>query len=341
MFWRRREQPAEPPDLIGEPVTPITPAESEVPPPMTVARPTRHPSGMGLRARPSGVGSRLRAIFVPDAAATDATWDDVEEALIAADVGGTATLELIDAARERMRASGGRTGEDARRALATVIRDRLAGVGSGAFELGPAPSVVLFVGVNGTGKTTTIAKLAHRLVGEGRSIALAAADTFRAAAVEQLRIWGDQLGVPVIAQRTGADPGAVAFDAVAAAESRSLDAVLVDTAGRLQNKQQLMDELAKIRRVIERKLPDQPRHVLLVLDATTGQNGLAQAEGFSREVGVTGIVLTKLDGTAKGGVALAVADRLGVPILFAGVGENVEDLAPFDPEAFVEWLFAE
>jgi fused signal recognition particle receptor len=337
MFWRRRETPVEP---IETPEAP-TSQEVEHPAPMTVARPVRQPSGMGLRARPSGLGSRLRSIFVPDATATDATWDEVEEALIAADVGGTATLELVDAARDRMRAEGGRTGEDARRALATVIRDRLAAVGSGTFELGPAPSVILFVGVNGTGKTTTIAKLAHRLVGEGRSIALAAADTFRAAAVEQLRIWGDQLGVPVIAQRTGADPGAVAFDAVAAAESRNLDAVLVDTAGRLQNKQQLMDELAKIRRVIERRLPDQPRHVLLVLDATTGQNGLAQAEAFSREAGVTGIVLTKLDGTAKGGVALAVADRLGVPIVFAGVGETVEDLAPFDPEAFVEWLFAE
>jgi len=341
MFWRRREQPAEPVETPKESVEHPAPAEFEATPPMTVARPAREPSGMGLRARPSGFGSRLRSIFVPDAAATDATWDDVEEALIAADVGGTATLELVDAARERMRATGGRTGEDARRALATVIRDRLAGAGSGAFELGPAPSVILFVGVNGTGKTTTIAKLAHRLLADGRSIALAAADTFRAAAIEQLRIWGDQLGVPVIAQRTGADPGAVAFDAVAAAESRSLDAVLVDTAGRLQNKQQLMDELAKIRRVIERRLPGQPRHVLLVLDATTGQNGLAQAEAFSREAGVTGIVLTKLDGTAKGGVALAVADRLGVPIVFAGVGENVEDLAPFDPEAFVEWLFAE
>jgi fused signal recognition particle receptor len=337
MFWRRREQPEEPAEAPEE----AAPPEPEAAAPMTVARPTRRPSGMGLRARPSGFGSRLRLIFVPDAAATDATWDEVEEALIAGDVGGTATLELIDAARERMRATGGRTGEDARRALATVIRDRLAHAGSGAFELGPAPSVILFVGVNGTGKTTTIAKLAHRLVGEGRSIALAAADTFRAAAIEQLRIWGDQLGVPVIAQRTGADPGAVAFDAVAAAESRNLDAVLVDTAGRLHNKQQLMDELAKIRRVIERRLPGQPRHVLLVLDATTGQNGLAQAEAFSREAGVTGIVLTKLDGTAKGGVALAAADRLGVPIVFAGVGETVEDLAPFDPESFVEWLFAE
>ena len=329
MFWRRRDEPAPEPE-----------AQPDAPPAMTVARPRREPAGMGLRARPSGLGSRLRAIFAAGNPATDATWDDVEEVLIAADVGATATLEIVDAARERFRADGGRTGDEARRALATEIRDRLVRVGSGQFELGPAPSVVLFVGVNGTGKTTTIAKLAHRLRGEGRELALAAADTFRAAAVEQLRIWGEQLGVPVIAQRPGADPGAVAFDAMAAAESRNLDAVLVDTAGRLQNKQQLMDELAKIRRVIERRLPDQPRHVLLVLDATTGQNGLLQAEGFSREAGVTGIVLTKLDGTAKGGVALAAADRLGVPIVFAGVGEEIDALAPFDPEAFVEWLFA-
>ena len=327
MFWRRRDEPE------GD-------AEPEAPPAMTVARPSRAPSGIGLRTRPSGLGSRLRAILGAGHPATDATWDEVEEILIAADVGATATLEIVDAARHRFRADGGRTGDDARRALSTEIRDRLVRVGSGQFELGPAPSVILFVGVNGTGKTTTIAKLAHRLRAQGRDLALAAADTFRAAAVEQLRIWGEQLSVPVIAQRPGADPGAVAFDAVAAAESRNLDAVLVDTAGRLQNKQQLMDELAKIRRVIERRLPDQPRHVLLVLDATTGQNGLLQAEGFSREAGVTGIVLTKLDGTAKGGVALAAADRLGVPILFAGVGEEIDALAPFDPDAFVEWLFA-
>jgi fused signal recognition particle receptor len=295
---------------------------------------------MGLRTRPSGIGARLRSIL-GGAPATDATWDEVTDVLIAADVGATATLELIDAARRRFEGSGGRSGEDARRALATEIRDRLVAVGCGRFELGEPPSVILFVGVNGTGKTTTIAKLAHRLQSEGRTLALAAADTFRAAAIEQLRIWGDQLGVAVVAQRAGADPGAVAFDALAAAESRGLDAVLVDTAGRLQSKRQLMDELAKIRRVIERRMPGQPRHVLLVLDATTGQNGLLQAEAFSREAGVTGIVLTKLDGSAKGGVALAAADRLGVPIVFAGVGEEIDALAPFDPDAFVEWLFAE
>ena len=325
MFRRRRDPPDEPP----------------APEATTVARPRREPSGMGLRARPSGIGARLRSILGAGTAATESTWDEVEETLIGADVGATTTLELVDAARARFRADGGRTGEDAQRALATEIRDRLASVASGQFELGDAPAVILFVGVNGTGKTTSIAKLAARLIGEGHSLALAAADTFRAAAVEQLRIWGEQLGVSVIAQRAGADPGAVAFDAVVAAQARNLDAVLVDTAGRLQNKQQLMDELAKIRNVIARRLSGQPRHVLLVLDATTGQNGLAQAEVFSREAGVTGIILTKLDGTAKGGVALAVADRLGVPILFAGVGEEIDALAPFDPEAFVEWLFAE
>jgi fused signal recognition particle receptor len=330
--FRRRKA-----DVAPEPEPPV----AEPPQPATTPRPSREPAGTGLRARPSGLGARLRTILGAGVSATDATWDEVEEALIAADVGGTATLELVEAARARFDADGGRTGEDARRALSTEIRDRLARTGSGTFELGPPPAVILFVGVNGTGKTTTIAKLAHRLIGEGRSIALGAADTFRAAAIEQLRVWGDQLGVPVIAQRPGADPGAVAFDAVSAAESRGLDAVLIDTAGRLQNKQQLMDELAKIRRVIERRLPDQPRHVLLVLDATTGQNGILQAEGFSREVGVTGIVLTKLDGSAKGGVAMAAADRLGVPILFAGVGEEVDALAPFEPEAFVEWLFAD
>jgi len=227
-----------------------------------------------------------------------------------------------------------------RRILADEIRQRLERVGSGLFELGAAPSVILFVGVNGSGKTTTVAKLAARLKGEGHSLLLAAGDTFRAAAIEQLRIWGEVIGVPVVAQRAGADPGAVAFDALTAAESRGSAAVLIDTAGRLQNKTQLMAELSKMRRVIERRLPGQPRHVLLVLDATTGQNGLAQAETFSAEAGITGIVLTKLDGTAKGGVALAIAERLNLPILFAGVGEELDALAPFDPAAYVEWLLA-
>jgi fused signal recognition particle receptor len=299
-------------------------------------RPARRAGGLGLRPASGGLGSRLRALL-GGGRATEATWEEVEEALIAADFGPEATLELVDAARE----AAGRGQVDARALLAAEVRQRLERAGSGSFELGPPPAVILMVGVNGTGKTTTIAKLAYRLQHDGKELILAAGDTFRAAAIEQLRIWGDQLGLPVVAQRAGADPGAVAFDAVAAAESRGADAVIIDTAGRLQNQTQLMAELAKIRGVIARRLPDQPRHVLLVLDATTGQNGLSQAEAFSREVGVTGIVLTKLDGTAKGGVAVAAADRLGVPILFAGIGEEVDQLAPFDPAAYVDWLFAD
>jgi fused signal recognition particle receptor len=279
------------------------------------------------------LGARLRSLL-GGGQATEQTWDEVEEALIAADFGPEATLELVDAAR----ANASR--DDPQTLLAGEILRRLQAAGSGSFELGPPPAVILVVGVNGSGKTTTIAKLAYRLQRQGKSVVLAAGDTFRAAAVEQLRIWGDQLGMPVVAQRAGADPGAVAFDAVSAAEGRNADAVIIDTAGRLQNKTQLMAELAKVRNVIARRMPDQPRHVLLVLDATTGQNGLSQAEGFSREAGVTGIVLTKLDGTAKGGVAIAAADRLGVPILFAGIGEEIDQLAPFDPHAYVDWLFA-
>jgi fused signal recognition particle receptor len=296
-------------------------------------RPARPAAGLGLRPRSGGLGARLRSLL-GGGQATEQTWDEVEEALIAADFGPEATLELVDAAR----ANASR--DDPQTLLAGEILRRLQAAGSGSFELGPPPAVILVVGVNGSGKTTTIAKLAYRLQRQGKSVVLAAGDTFRAAAIEQLRIWGDQLGMPVVAQRAGADPGAVAFDAVSAAEARNADAVIIDTAGRLQNKTQLMAELAKVRNVIARRMPDQPRHVLLVLDATTGQNGLSQAEGFSREAGVTGIVLTKLDGTAKGGVAIAAADRLGVPILFAGIGEEIDQLAPFDPHAYVDWLFA-
>jgi len=301
-------------------------------------RPPREPTGLGLRPRPGGLGSKLRSLLSRASTAAQSTWDELEEALIAADVGAETTLELV--AETQRRVGVGAPGEAVREALADEIRARLERVGCGRFELGPFPTVILVVGVNGSGKTTTIAKLASRFVRDGRSVVLAAADTFRAAAVEQLRLWGEQVGVPVIAQRPGADPGAVAFDAMAAAASRGIEVVIVDTAGRLQSKTQLMAELAKIRRVIERQAPGQPRHVLLVLDATTGQNGLSQAEAFGREAGVTGIVLTKLDGTAKGGVAVAIADRLGVPIVFAGVGEQIDALAPFDPEGYVDWLLA-
>jgi fused signal recognition particle receptor len=300
-------------------------------------RPRREPTGLGLRPRPGGLGTRLRSLF-GQSSSVQATWDELEEALIAADVGAETTLALVAATQQRV--GSGASGGAIREALAQEIVARLDRVGSGRFELGTFPAVILVVGVNGSGKTTTIAKLAARFVEEGHSVVLAAADTFRAAAVEQLRLWGEQVGVPVISQRPGADPGAVAFDAMAAAASRGSQIVIVDTAGRLQSKVQLMAELGKIRRVIERQAPGQPRHVLLVLDATTGQNGLSQAEAFGREAGVTGIVLTKLDGTAKGGVAVAVADRLGLPIVFAGIGEYVDALAPFDPESYVDWLLA-
>ena len=302
-----------------------------------MARPRREPTGLGLRPRPGGLGGRLRALLGADRL-VEATWDALEEALIAADVGVETTGALIAATQRRVGAAA--SGEAVRGGLAEEIRSRLDQVGCGRFEIGPAPAVMLVVGVNGSGKTTTIAKLAARFVRDGHSVVLAAADTFRAAAIEQLRLWGEELGVPVVAQRPGADPGAVAFDAVATAESRGIEVVLVDTAGRLQNKTQLMAELAKIRRVIERLQPGQPRHVLLVLDATTGQNGLSQAEAFSQDAGVTGIVLTKMDGTSKGGVAVAIADRLKLPIVFAGVGEELDSLAPFDPQAYVEWLLA-
>lgn len=302
-----------------------------------MARPRREPTGLGLRPRSGGLGSRLRSLLGRGSVA-EATWDELEEALIAADIGADTTADLIAATQRRVGATA--AGDAVREALEEEIRSRLERVGCGRFEIGPAPAVMLVVGVNGSGKTTTIAKLAARFVREGHSVVLAAADTFRAAAIDQLRLWGEEIGIPVIAQRPGADPGAVAFDALATAESRGIEIVIVDTAGRLQNKVQLMAELAKIRRVIERRQPGQPRHVLLVLDATTGQNGVSQAEAFSREAGVTGIVLTKLDGTSKGGVAVAIADRLELPIVFAGVGEELDSLAPFDPAAYVQWLLA-
>jgi fused signal recognition particle receptor len=304
-----------------------------------ISRPRREPGGLGLRRRPDGLGARIRAILGVAQSPSAASWEALEEALVAGDIGPATAMELVDAARARTPRDAA-SGAQIRQALADEIVTRLSAAGSTPFEIGPAPSVILVVGVNGTGKTTTIAKLASLLAGQGHSVLLAAADTFRAAAIEQLRLWGEQLGVPVIAQRAGADPGAVAFDALASAESHGTEVVIIDTAGRLHSKTQLMAELAKIHRVIERKRPGEPRNVLLVLDATTGQNGLLQAQAFSRDIGVTGIVLTKLDGTAKGGVAVAIADQLKLPIQFIGVGEELGDLAPFDPRSYVDWLLA-
>ena len=267
----------------------------------------------------------------------DDFYDELEESLILADTGMDVTLELVAELRRRVRAEGIKTLEEARACMCRVIADAM-NVGDGALDLSTTPSVVLFIGVNGVGKTTTIGKIGAQLRHQGKKVLFCAADTFRAAAADQLTIWSERAGVDIIKQHEGADPAAVVYDAMSAAKARRVDAVLVDTAGRLHNKQNLMNELNKISRVIDRECPDSSRETLLVLDATTGQNGLIQAKQFSETAQVTGIVLTKLDGTAKGGIVIAIAKELGVPVKFAGMGEGVDDLQPFDPRAFTEAL---
>jgi fused signal recognition particle receptor len=276
---------------------------------------------------------RLRRIF-GGGIADEATWEAAEETLIAADVGPALAARVIAAARRREAPPG-----DAIRAelLALLLP------GERAWHPAPAvagqPQPVLVIGVNGTGKTTTIAKLAARLRRDGTTVLLAAADTFRAAAVEQLRAWAERLDLSVVAHAPGADPGAVVFDALDAASARGIAVVIADTAGRLHTKRDLMDELTKIRRVIERRLPGSRPDVLLVLDATTGQNGLHQARVFHETVGVSGIVVTKMDSTARAGIVFAIEGELRLPVLFLGTGESVDDLEPFDPQRFVTALF--
>ncbi len=268
---------------------------------------------------------------------TDDFYDELEESLILADTGMEVTLELVEELRRRVRAEGVKTIEEAREAMVQVIAEALS-AGDLSLDLSTRPSVVLFIGVNGVGKTTTIGKIGRQLKGERKKVLFCAADTFRAAAAEQLTIWADRAGVDIIKQHEGADPAAVVFDAMSAAKARNADVVLVDTAGRLHNKQNLMNELNKISRVIDRELPGCARETLLVLDATTGQNGLIQAKQFKEAAGITGIVLTKLDGTAKGGIAIAIAKELGVPVKYAGVGEGIDDLKPFDAQEFAQAL---
>ena len=268
---------------------------------------------------------------------TDDFYDELEESLILADTGMDTTLELVEELRGRVREERIKTVEEARECMCRVITDAMT-VGEPALDLSTKPAVVLFIGVNGVGKTTTIGKIAHQLKSQRKKVLLCAADTFRAAAAEQLTIWAERSGVEIIKQHEGADPAAVVFDAASAAKARGADVVLVDTAGRLHNKQNLMNELNKISRVIQRECPDSSRENLLVLDATTAQNGLIQAKQFSQAAQVTGIVLTKLDGTAKGGIVIAIAKELGVPVKYVGVGEGVDDLQPFDPQAFVQAL---
>ena len=270
-------------------------------------------------------------------------WEELEEALIGADVGLDLSQELISRTRVRLDKSRGAGAGNLREALTEELVEIAASNGStaaaGETQSG-RPQVVMVVGVNGSGKTTTIAKLARAEMSANRRVVLVAADTFRAAAIEQLQIWAERLGAPVIAQRQGADPGAVVFDGIAAAQSRGADTAIIDTAGRLQSRAPLMEELRKVRRIIERTVDAKDITVLLTLDATTGQNGLSQAREFIGAVGVDGVILTKVDGTSKGGIALAIRQEFGVPVTHIGTGEGLDDLEPFDAREFVRALLA-
>jgi len=289
---------------------------------------------VGLQAS-RGFVARLRSIL--GAGTDEAAWEEVEETLIAADLGARLAIDVVAAARRRPAAT---PVEAVRAELRDLLVSRPASPWTPPRPWPDQPAVILVVGVNGTGKTTTIAKLAARFKAQGQRILLAAADTFRAAAIEQIQAWAGRLDVPVVAHAAGADPSAVVFDALDAGMARRSDLVIVDTAGRLHTKHNLMDELAKIRRTIDKRLPGSTPAVLFVLDATTGQNGLAQAEAFNEASGLTGIVLSKLDSTSKGGIVFAIERALAVPVLYVGVGERLGDLVPFDPDAFIEALFA-
>jgi fused signal recognition particle receptor len=278
--------------------------------------------------RADAPAERTRAVDVE-------TLDALEELLIAADVGVAATDQIVDAVARRQR-----RGESLRELVTEEIL-RIFERAAPPPPTGPPPRVVLVVGVNGTGKTTTVGKLAHQFRREGRDLLVCAADTFRAAAVDQLQVWADRAGVDLIRAKEGSDPAAVVFDALTAAKTRKRDIVLIDTAGRLHTRVNLMNELEKVRRIAAREVPGAPHEVLLVLDATVGQNGVAQAREFTAVAGVTGIVLTKLDGTAKGGVAVAIAHDLELPIQYVGVGEGIDDLLPFSPRDYVHALFQE
>jgi fused signal recognition particle receptor len=267
----------------------------------------------------------------------EAFLDELEEALIASDAGvGTASRVLKDLT-ERFKRNELSSPAQVKERLRQLLLDILSAPSS-SFSLVASPAVVLVVGVNGTGKTTTIGKLAYRLRAEGKKVMLAAGDTFRAAASEQLSIWGERAGIPVIKHKEGADPGAVAFDAVSAAKARSMDVLIVDTAGRLHTKSNLMEELKKVKRILSRELPGAPQETLLVLDGNTGQNALVQAKMFHEAIGITGVVLTKLDGTSKGGIVFALYQELAIPVKFVGIGEAIEDLRSFDPKEFVDAL---
>jgi len=294
----------------------------------------------GLFMTHTEIIEKVKEAMVPDLPIDQKAIDGLEEGLLGADIGAELTMSLVDRIESRVRderiTSMDRLTQVLRDETRALIPERQAGT----IDLARAkPFVILVVGVNGTGKTTTIAKLAARFKNEGHRVILGAADTFRAAAIEQLQMWADRVGVEMVKHKAGSDPGAVAHDTITAAKSRGADVVLIDTAGRLHNKSHLMQELSKIRRVIEKELPGAPHETLLVLDGTTGQNGVSQAAAFLEAAKLTGMVVTKLDGTAKGGVILSIMRQFDIPVKFVGVGEGADDLIPFDPQAYVDTLF--
>jgi fused signal recognition particle receptor len=304
-----------------------------------VSKPVSEPR-FAFLSRTRQLFDRLGATVQETDTITDSLWDELEESLLGADVGPSTTQWLIERLHQRVSAERMHTGAQVQCALGEELAGLLGKPSPLRFTKQSPLTVFLIIGVNGSGKTTSIAKLSHRLTQQGRKVILAAADTFRAGAIEQLQEWGRRLDVPVISQNPGSDPGAVVYDALQAAQHRGCDVVIVDTAGRLHTKYNLMEELKKINRVIQKFVPDGPHELLIVIDATTGQNALLQARQFAADIGLTGVIITKMDSTAKGGFAFAVTDDLGVPIKFLGIGEKVEQLLPFEPQSFVAALFA-
>ena len=291
----------------------------------------------GLAKTKKNMSIQMNNVFAGFTGENEEFFDELEEALIMADTGVETSVNAVNKLRGLVKERGLRGGEGVKAAFTEVLAEVLQ-VGNSELSMNTKPSVILMVGVNGVGKTTTIGKLAAKMTASGKKVLLVAGDTFRAAAAEQLTIWADRAGASIVRHEEGSDPASVVFDGIAAAKARGADVIIIDTAGRLHNKQNLMNELNKITRIINRELPDADKETLLVLDATTGQNGLIQAKQFKETADISGIVLTKLDGTAKGGIVFAIADELKLPVKFIGVGESVDDLMPFEPDAFVEAL---
>lgn len=291
----------------------------------------------GLKKTRDSVVGQIDSMLKSFTKIDEELFEELTELLVMGDVGVTTAEQITDELRDRVKKEGIKDPVEIKHLLEEVVADMLRG--DEELKINTKPSIILVIGVNGVGKTTTIGKLANNLRNQGKSVLLAAADTFRAAAIEQLEVWADRSGCDIVKQNEGSDPAAVIFDAISAAKARNTDVIICDTAGRLHNKKHLMDELAKIGRVIDRELPNADKEFLLVLDATTGQNAVNQAEQFSKATGITGIVLTKLDGTAKGGVVLAIKNGLGIPVKYIGVGEQIDDLQEFVPEDFSKALF--